>query len=430
MGVTIRYRGTLREPGQIDAMGEDVRALVEPWGWEVRPCEIASRRVRITAHAGGSHAGRAVAGRMLGEYRALGFVLLAHFACEPLPFLVETHSGLLVDLETPPEGSEVQAGAAVKTQFAPADVHTRVCRLLYEIRERFIPDLDVADEGGYFRSGDPGRLEEARRAVERQLAERATEAASRGAAWRVGFRVPRGEGFWRILDFVLGTEKDPRFALAATVPDRLEEGGTLVYVKRGSALWLNDQFRLVIEACQAHGKRFRLVVPKGASLSQGLRETLASTDRFAGLEEADAAEDAGLYLAVLDTTWEIDYGGIEVGRWTQFEKYRGAIHRRLEKRFLRRRPVGHRFPLFLTRRSGGWSPEELPALQAELRTILTEAERKPADPLIVPEYAARVRSRFRALHHCFVDTQVEPLLEKLLALCDVALSKQLPVVMQ
>ncbi len=430
MGVKIRYRGTLRDPGQIDAMGDDVRALVEPWGWEVRPCEIASRRVRVTAQAGGAHAGRAVAGRMLGEFRARGFVLLAHFACEPLPFLVETHSGLLVDLETPPEGSEIQAGAAVKTQFAPADVHERVCRLLYEIRERFIADLDVTDEGEYFRSGDPERLEEARRAVERQLAERATEAATRGAAWRVGFRVPRGEGFWRILDFVLGTDKDPRFALGGTVPDRLEDGGTLVYVKRERALWLNDQFRLVIEACQAHGKRFRLVVPKGATLSQGLRETLAATDRFAGLEEADAAEDAGLYLAVLDTTWEIDYGGIEVGRWVQFEKYRGAIHRRLEKRLLRRRPVGHRFPLFLTRRSGGWSPEELPALQAELRTILEEAARKPADPLIVPEYAARVRSRFRALHHCFVDTQVEPLLEKLLALCEVGVSKQLPVVMQ
>jgi hypothetical protein len=62
--------------------------------------------------------------------------------------------------------------------------------------------------------------------------------------------------------------------------------------------------------------------------------------------------------------------------------------------------------------------EELPALKEELETILEEASRKPADPLIVPEYAGRVRSRFRALHHCFVDTQAEPLLEKLVALCD------------
>jgi hypothetical protein len=41
-----------------------------------------------------------------------------------------------------------------------------------------------------------------------------------------------------------------------------------------------------------------------------------------------------------------------------------------------------------------------------------------------------VRSRFRALHHCFVDTQAEPLLEKLVALCDLGTSKGLPVVMQ
>jgi hypothetical protein len=112
---------------------------------------------------------------------------------------------------------------------------------------------------------------------------------------------------------VLGTGKDPRFTLANTVPDRMEEGGTLVYVKREPALWLNDQIGLVIEACRAHGKRFRLVVPRGASISQGLRESLAATDRFAGLEEADAPEDAGLYLTVLDRGHEIDYGGIEVG---------------------------------------------------------------------------------------------------------------------
>ena len=430
MGVSIRYRGTLRDPSRIDELCAEARALVEVWGWEVRPVEIASRRIRITAHAGGANAARAVAGRLLGDFRARGVVILPHFACEPLSLVVETRSGLLVNFERPEEGAAIEAGSSVKTQFAPPEVHQRICKLLYEIRERVIADLDVADDGGYFRSGDAGALEEARRAVERQLAEKAGEASARGAAWRVGFRVPRGEGLWRIVDFVVGTEKDPRFQLASTVPDRIEPDGTLAYAKREPRLYLTDQISMMIEACQAHGKRFRLIVPKGAALSQGLGETLAATDRFAGLEEADTPDDAGLYLTVLDPELEIDYGGIEVGSWRQLEKYRGAIHARLEKRLLRRTPVGARFPLFLTRMDAGWRVEELPALKAELEAILVEAARKPADLMIVPEYASRVRSRFRALHHCFVDTQVEPLLEKLVALCELGIAKNLPVVMQ
>ena len=430
MGVTLHYRGTLRDPGQTNALCDEVRALTEPWGWEARVCELASRRIRITAHAGGANVNRAVAGRVLGEFTARGLVLLPHFACEPLPLVVETHSGLLVDFERPEQGSAIEVGSSVKTQFAPIEVHTRISKLLYEIRERFIPDLDVADDGRYFHTGDIQALEEARREVERALAQRAAEAAARGAAWRVGMRVPRGEEYWRIVDFVLGSEKDPRFQLTNTVPDRMEPGGTLVYVKRGPKLYLTDQIRLVVDACRAHGKRFRLVTSKGADLSQGLREMLAATDRFAGLEENDNPEEAGLYLAVLDRELEIDYGGIEVGGWRQLDKVRDAIHRRLEKRFLRRTAVGARFPLFLTRQVDGWRAEELSPLKRELTTILEEASRKSAEPVLVPAYANRVRSRFRALHPCFVDTQAQPLLEKLTALCDLGIDKGLPVVMQ
>jgi hypothetical protein len=429
MGVTIHYRGTLRDPRRTDDFCADVRALIEPWGWEARPCEIASRRIRITAHAAGSNEGLAVAGRLLKSFSARGLILLPHFACEPIPLLVETHCGLLVDFEEPEEGSTLEAGSSVKTQFAPVEVHKKVCKLFYEIRERFVSDLNVGDEGDYFRTGDDELLDIARQHVERRLAEKASEAAAGGAAWRVGFRAPRGPGYWRIVDFVIGSEKDPRFQLGSTVPDRVEPG-MLVYVRREPKLYMTDQIRLAIEACQAHGKKFRIVAPKRTELSQTLRATVAATDRFSGLEETDSTEDAGLYLCVLDRDLEIDYGGFEVGSWRQFRKYRESINRKLEKRLLRRKPMGTRFPLFLTRDAGGWSAAELPALKAELETILEEASSKTPDPAIVPEYAGRVRSRFRALHHCFVDTQAEPLLEKLAALCELGTKKGLPVIMQ
>lgn len=429
MGVTIHYRGTLRDPRSIDEFCSEIRSLIEPLGWESRQYEIASKRIRITAHAAGANEGLAVAGRLLPTYRARGLLILPHFACDPMPLLVETHSGLLVDMERPAERSSVEAGSRVKTQFAPIDVHTRICRLLYEMRERLIPDLDVTDDSDYYRTGDAELLEISRRHVERELARKASEAGERGAAWRVGFRVPRGEGYYRLLDFVVGSEKDPRFQLRSTVPSRIESG-TMVYVKRETRLFPTDQIRLALEAGAAHGKKVRLVVAKGAELSLGLRAAFESVPASGGIEESDSTADAGLYLCVMDRDLEIDYGGIEVGPWTVFEGYRAAINRRLERGFLRKRPVGFRFPLFLKREAGGWGTEELPALKAELETILEEASRKPADPGIVPEYASRVRSRFRSLHHCFVDTQVEPLLEKIVALCELGMTKGLPLVMQ
>ncbi|MFQ5457226.1 MAG: Imm70 family immunity protein [Myxococcota bacterium] len=429
MGVTIHYRGTLRDPRKLDEFCAELRSLVEPWGWEARPYETASRKIRIMVYATGRHEGRAVAGRLLSTYTARGLVLLPHFACEPIPFLVETHSGLLMDLEAPPPGSTIETGSRVKTQFAPIEVHVRTCKLLYEIRERFIPDLAVSDEGDYFRTGDREILELARKHVERDLAEQAREAAGRGAAWRVGFRLPRGEGSYRLLDFVVGSEKDARFQLHNTVPSRVDPGA-LIYVKREPKLYMTDQIGLVLDACRAHGKKFRIVAPPGTVLSQGLRAALEEAEPFDGIEESDHTADAGLYLCVLDKEFEIDYGGVEVGAWTQLELYRNAIHQRLEGRFLRKTAPGARFPLFLTRSAGGWGVEELVALRTEIETILKEASRKPPDPAIIPEYASRVRSRFRALHHCFVDTQVEPLLEKLAALCDLAIEKKLPLVMQ
>ncbi|MDP3939576.1 MAG: hypothetical protein Q8R92_15765 [Deltaproteobacteria bacterium] len=429
MGVTIQYRGTLRAPRAIDEFCGEIRALIEPWGWEARQYEIASKRIRIMAHASGANEGLAVAGRQLPAFRARGLLIFPHFACDPMPFLIETHSGLLVDMERPAEKSTIEVGSHVKTQFAPIDVHTRICRFLYEVRDRFIPDLDVWDDGEYYRTGDAELLEIARQHVERELAEKAAEAAAKGAAWRVGYRVPRGEGHYRLLDFVVGSEKDPRFQLNSTVPSRIESGA-LVYVKRETRLFMTDQMRLAFEASVAHGKKTRLIVPKGAELSLGLRAALESGPGAGGVEESETATDAGLYLCVLDRDLDIDYGGIEAGPWSVVQGYREAINRRLEHSFLRKRPMGHRFPLFLQRDAGGWGAEELPALKAEIATILEEASRKPADPDIVPEYASRVRSRFRALHHCFVDTQVEPLLEKILALCDLGMEKGLPLVMQ
>ena len=47
-----------------------------------------------------------------------------------------------------------------KTQFAGAHAHIVVCRLLQELRDNFMPCLEVSDEGEYWETGDIEKLTE------------------------------------------------------------------------------------------------------------------------------------------------------------------------------------------------------------------------------------------------------------------------------
>ena len=58
------------------------------------------------------------------------------------------------------EGSikEEEAFLSVKTQFAPAEVHIAVVNLLRFLKKRYIPNLEVHDEGGYWETSDKEKL--------------------------------------------------------------------------------------------------------------------------------------------------------------------------------------------------------------------------------------------------------------------------------
>jgi hypothetical protein len=58
---------------------------------------------------------------------------------------------------------DITAGTAsvpVKTQFAPAEVHAGIVKLLRHLKKKYFPDLEVSDEGGYWETGDLDALRE------------------------------------------------------------------------------------------------------------------------------------------------------------------------------------------------------------------------------------------------------------------------------
>lgn len=57
----------------------------------------------------------------------------------------------------------------VKTQFAPPDIHISIVKLLRFLQKKYIPDLQVIDEGEYWETGDRDLLIEKMRFLQNKL---------------------------------------------------------------------------------------------------------------------------------------------------------------------------------------------------------------------------------------------------------------------
>jgi len=134
-----------------------------------------------------------------------------------------------------------------------------------------------------------------------------------------------------------------------------------------------------------------------------------------------------LYLCVFRHDEELD--GVEVGSYDDFERFRDAA-RALDRRVLRR---------FGTLRTNvtpttAWSPRAAARLASEL-TVLGEALRGvPARPFPAGSWQAEVARRRgwppASLYDCFFDVAGEPLVERLLALCRLAVESRQPILFQ
>ncbi|MHC4392287.1 MAG: hypothetical protein ACYS22_13375 [Planctomycetota bacterium] len=83
-----------------------------------------------------------------GHLALKGVTFSPHSECESVQFLVDA-AGVLRSI--PCVGFD---WISVKTQFAPPEIHVAVVRLLRYLKKRYLPSLEVRDEGGYWATGD------------------------------------------------------------------------------------------------------------------------------------------------------------------------------------------------------------------------------------------------------------------------------------
>ena len=152
MGVTVRYRGRLEDLALLEPLEDCVIDLAL----------VLGGRVRIWRSTSGSDPTRGVKG-VLWDL-APGAETVA-FLFSPERWLVPLH-----EIEDAEEGRlDEPLWVSVKTQFAPVEAHVALIQALEAIRTRFIPDMEVQDEGSYHETPDLQELLRRRGLVERAL---------------------------------------------------------------------------------------------------------------------------------------------------------------------------------------------------------------------------------------------------------------------
>lgn len=153
MGISIHYRGRIDKMETIDKLADELEDFAQSLGWRSHHWKedfSAPNTARISRERGEI--------RVVGHAPLRGISLFPHKKCEPL-WLTFNPNGYLVDVVAIATMAEREvklekSWRTTKTQFAPIEVHIAIVKLLQYVKKRYIADLDVDDDGGYWESGD------------------------------------------------------------------------------------------------------------------------------------------------------------------------------------------------------------------------------------------------------------------------------------
>lgn len=136
----------------------------------------------------------------------------------------------------------------------------------------------------------------------------------------------------------------------------------------------------------------------------------------------------GLYLCVFDNDEELE--GVEVGSYSDFDFFRCSVTELLEGGV-----AGNKFPALIIHSDsdGEWQFSECQALKHELISIATEFQQLPGVQFHA-EWQQKVGKLLglkpASLYESFIDVDGEPLVGRLIGLCNVAIERQLPILFQ
>jgi hypothetical protein len=141
MGVTIHFKGKLDDCGLIDSFCNEMEDIAKEMEWEY------TRIDDITAS---------------DENPLKGVIVSPHKNSESLMLTVDSAGTLrnVFMMQFIEEYEDLTYHNFIKTQFAPVEIHIAVVHLLKYIRQKYMSNLDVTDEGSYWETSDAKLLRE------------------------------------------------------------------------------------------------------------------------------------------------------------------------------------------------------------------------------------------------------------------------------
>ena len=156
MNLVIHFRGTLKQSNQIELLLNFVRNFSLEKGWNTLEWEDSGTLFAEKDSSASPFK------KTLDRVEQKGVIVQINNALF-VPIVIEKPMHALVQF-FPAEGDAWVATnhCFVPTDDASVEEHMMICELLHEIHKRFIPNLEVYDEGRYFETGDRKRLEKNR----------------------------------------------------------------------------------------------------------------------------------------------------------------------------------------------------------------------------------------------------------------------------
>ena len=131
MGITIHYKGSINKPEETGTLISELSDIAYEMSWEYSVFNDNDLKLR-------------------------GIFIQPHSKTETLSFLINKDGGLTnpVYLMDKDDHRIDYSYISIKTQFAPVDIHITIVKLLKYIRDKYIINLEVFDEGCYWETGD------------------------------------------------------------------------------------------------------------------------------------------------------------------------------------------------------------------------------------------------------------------------------------
>ena len=162
MGVTINFRGKLADRHKINEFCKEIIAIAELLSWDYSILDKASVKK--------SEATIGIGDRMVSFEK--GVSLRLHSKCESLDFYFTSDGSLISPMDLIMQGNHKgneNFWLFVKTQFAPPEIHITIIRLLKYLKEKYIPNLEVHDEGDYWETESHSRLKKKMNFISRKI---------------------------------------------------------------------------------------------------------------------------------------------------------------------------------------------------------------------------------------------------------------------